>query len=293
MEDTLKPGMDSIDVELSKPSPNKEAQAYCATVISNLEGWRCWALPSAKEAALTITQLDTRVRRLENVDGINPPPPMDMPSWDSLSWRVARLHRKMPQGPISRKLFSIPPHIKATPELLRGTVASIGGVGMHSWATFIEKEENLEGDSLVQAAAQFLCYLAGKRGYKIIGSFGLQQTCTMALDLSLDADANSGSFIQVPRPRSMGVIPPQVPLPAQKVCCGCCNCYCHSSSGAKPNVLRWATKKYYEEKRASRTGVKARIAGVFRRLAFWKRRREDDTDSDASSTTTRSSSTFA
>ncbi|KAI0187765.1 hypothetical protein EV127DRAFT_344042 [Xylaria flabelliformis] len=285
--------MDSIDVELSKPSTNKEAQAYCATVISNLEGWRGIALPGGKEGGqITIIQLDTRVRRLENIDGINPPPPMDMPSWDSLSWRVARLHRKMPQGPISRKLYSTPPHITATLELLRSTVASIGGVGPQSWAAFIEKEESLEGDGLVQAAAQFLCYLAGKRGYKTIGSFGLQPTCTMALDLSLDVDASGPKIIQVNRPRSMGAIP-QVPLPVQKACCGCCGCYCHKSSGPKPSVLSWATKKYYKEKRASRTGVKARIAGVFRRLAFWKRRCEDDTDSDASSTTTSSSSTIA
>ncbi|TRX91831.1 hypothetical protein FHL15_007384 [Xylaria flabelliformis] len=296
MEDTLKPGMDSIDVELSKPSTNKEAQAYCATVISNLEGWRGWALPGAKEGGqITIIHLDTRVRRLENRDGINPPPPMDMPSWDSLSWRVARLHRKMLQAPVSRRLYSTPPHITATLELLRSTVASIGGVGPQSWAAFIGKEESLEGDGLVQAAAQFLCYLAGKRGYKTIGSFGLQETCIMALDLSLDVDANSGpQIIQVTKPKSMGAMPPkQVPLPVQKVCCGCCGCHCHSSSGPKPGVLRWATKKYYKEKQASRTGVKARIAGVFRRLAFWKRRCEDDTDSDASSTTSGSSSTVA
>ncbi|KAI0460692.1 hypothetical protein F5B21DRAFT_452883 [Xylaria acuta] len=309
MEDTLKPGMlDPIDVELSKTPPSTEAQAYCATVISNLEGWRGWALPSTKERRrATIAQLDTRVRRLENIDGINPPPPMDMPSWDSLVWRVARLHRKMPQGPVAiNKLFSTPPHITATTNLLRSTVASIGGVGPQSWAVFIEKEESLEGDDLLHAAAQFLCYLAGKRGYKIIGSFKLEAICTLALDLSLDADANSGFYagspFQVvgPRPRrGVGGVPPYV-VPVQKsvqkMCCGCCACSCHQKVAkeiAMPGVLEWMTKKYHKEKQDSRTGVRARIARAFGRLAFWRRRDGDETDSDASSISTRSSSTFA
>ncbi|KAI1752928.1 hypothetical protein F4782DRAFT_106441 [Xylaria castorea] len=301
MEDALKPSMDSIDVELSKTSTNREAQAYCVTVISNLEGWKGWALASTKECRQpTIVQLDTRIRRLECRDGINPPPPLDMPSWDSLVWRVARLHRRMPQGPVSiNKLFSMPPHITGTLELLRSIVASIGGVGPQSWAVLIEKEENLEGDDLLQTAAQFLCYLAGRRGYKIIGSFDLQQICSLALDLSLDADANSGFYtgspFQAARPmQMMGGQPPLVgPKSVQKKgCCGCCGCSCHAAV-AKP-ILKWMVGgKYHKERKASRTGVKARIAGVFRKLAFWKRHRGDDTDSDASSITTRTSSTIA
>ncbi|KAI8952772.1 hypothetical protein F4801DRAFT_187806 [Xylaria longipes] len=299
MADTLKPGMlDPIDVELSKTPTNGEAQAYCATLISNMEGWKRWALPSTKEGRqATIARLDTRVRRLENIDGINSPPPMDMPSWDSLVWRVARLYRKMRQGPaVANKPLLAPPHITATVNLLRNTVASIGGVGPQSWAVFIE-EESLEEDDLIQAAAQFLCHLAGKRGYKIVGSFDLEETCKLAMALSLDADANPSLYtsfaLQVGRPgigRGVG----GKPLEVRKLCCNCCGCSCHlPRETAKPVVLKWMTKKYHKEKQASRTGVRARIAGAFGKLAFWRRSHGDETDSDTSSTTTRSSSTFA
>ncbi|KAI0486632.1 hypothetical protein F4859DRAFT_308421 [Xylaria cf. heliscus] len=311
MEDVRKPGMlDPIDdIDLLKKPTNTEAQAYCATVISNLEGWRCWGLPSGKEGrGLTIAHLDTRIRRLESVDNINPPPPMDMPSWDSLMWRVARLHRKMPQGGLSiSRLTATPPPIQASADLLRTTVASIGGAGPQSWAAFAaESEETLDGDDddLVRAAAQFLCYLAGRRGHKHVGTFNLATNCALALNLSLDADANAGYYVGNafhvvggggggPRPRHHGVMGAAVmpPLAAKKLCCGCCGCYCHKDDEVKPSVQRWMTGKYYEEKRANRTGFKGRIARAFRKLAFWRRRRLG-TDSDASSISTRSSSTF-
>ncbi|KAI3336929.1 hypothetical protein HD806DRAFT_517924 [Xylariaceae sp. AK1471] len=303
--DTLKPSMlDPIDVELLKPSANMAAEAYCATVVSNIEGWKGATLPRTKESRrATIDQLDTRVRRLESMDGINPPPPMDTPSWDSLTWRIARLHRKMPPGPVGalNALRATPPHITPTTALLQSTVTSIGGIGPQSWAVFVEKEEeDLEGDDLLHAAAQFLCYLAGRRSYKVVGSFELKQNCVLALDLSLDADAKSGFYVGPAFP-AMGpkrqAMPRPAPVPFSKACCGCCGCSCHNANSAtvapKPSVLRWMTGKYHEEKRASRTGVKARIAGAFRKLAFWRRHSGHETDSDVSSITTRSSSTFA
>lgn len=77
--------LDPIEAEFSKPSESMLAPSYCATVISNLEGWKGIMLLSNKEhKSLKIDKLDMRVRRLENMEGINPPPPMDTPSWDSL-----------------------------------------------------------------------------------------------------------------------------------------------------------------------------------------------------------------
>ncbi|KAI0099651.1 hypothetical protein GGR51DRAFT_393449 [Nemania sp. FL0031] len=295
MADTLKQSMlDSIDAELSKPSSNMLAEAYCATVISNLEGWRGEMLPCTREGRqATIEKLDMRVRRLENVDGIPPPPPMDTPSWDSLMWRVARLHRKMLQGPVTiNKLAAAPPHITPTMALLQSTVASIGSLGPlgpQSWAVFIGNDTDLEGDDLLQAAAQYLCYLAGKRNYKITGSFDLKANCKLALDLSLDADANSGFYGGGPRPRmGMRTMPRVGPM-------GACTCACHARvpvmASPEPAVVGWITRKYYKEKRARHRGVKARICRVFRKLAFWNRNSGLDSDSDASSITTRSSST--
>ncbi|KAI1124363.1 hypothetical protein F5Y10DRAFT_280260 [Nemania abortiva] len=297
--DTLKPNMlDSIDADLSKPSANMEAKAYCATVISNLEGWRGELLPCTREGRrVAIEQLDLRLRRLENIDGIHPPPPMDAPSWDSLQWRVARLHRKMPQGPVAMNKFpAAPPHITPSMALLQTTVESIGSLGPQlgpqSWAAFTSKDTDLEGDDLLQTAAQYLCHLAGRRSYKIAGSFELKQNCKLALDLSLDADANlpfyGGGMI---RPR-MGGVPPRVgPM-------GCCNCACHGpprivTATPEPRVVSWMTQKYHQERRARRRGLKARIGRVFRKLAFWNRYSGQDTDSDASSITTRSSSTLS
>ncbi|KAI2642544.1 hypothetical protein GGS21DRAFT_177230 [Xylaria nigripes] len=302
---------DPLEEEQPKPRRNMAAQAYCATVVANLEGWRGGTLPGTKEARrITIDQLDTRVRRLENLDGIHPPPPMDMPSWDSLTYRVARLHRNMPPEPIGvmNKLMATPPHIMPSTALLQSTVAAIGGVGPQSWAVFIGEDGNLEGENLLQAAAQFLCYLAGKRGYRVVGSFELRSNCILALDMSLDADANSGFYVGPafhtdgfrPRPRpGPGFVPRmgRVP-PTQKACCGCCACSCHRTARntlPRPNVLRWITEKYHTERRASRMGIKGRIAGAFKKLAFWRCRPDNgrETDSDVSSISTRSSSTFA
>ncbi|KAI0431426.1 hypothetical protein F5Y09DRAFT_195890 [Xylaria sp. FL1042] len=286
MADTLKAEMmDSIGAGLSKPSSTAMAQAYCATVISNLEGWKCVALPYTKESReATIDRLDARVRNLENMGSINPPPPMDTPSWDSLMWRVARLHRKMPVGPPINRC-AVPPFITPSLDLLRSTLSSIGGVGWQSWALFSDGGD-LEADGLLELAGQYLCYLAGKRGFKVIGSFELKQNCKLALEMSLDMDANSGlhhrqGFPVSRQPLDLGGPPPPAGrMPLQKGCCGCCACACHKTKKLPhPGVLMWMTGKYHEEKRAKRNGVKARIARAFKKLAFW-RRREYDTDSD-------------
>ncbi|KAI0971085.1 hypothetical protein F4678DRAFT_92057 [Xylaria arbuscula] len=293
MADKLKPDMlDSVDAGLSKPTPVVLAHAYCATVISNLEGWRGFKLSSAKEISeVTISQVDTRIRRLEMTANINPPPPVDIPSWDSLMWRVARLHRMMPAGATTIRFGAAPPLITPSLDLLRTTMASIGGVGLQSWAVFTEGDDLEKGDRIISAAAQYLCNLAGKRGFKIIGSFELALNCSLALELSLDKDANPRLYIG-PRTHPMpgqGLVgsPARSPL---KTCCGCCSCSCHTGPGLFPRVVN-VTKP----KRAKQRNVKARIANVFRKLAFWRRCRsadDSDSDSDASSTTTGSSSTL-
>ncbi|KAI1113222.1 hypothetical protein F5Y14DRAFT_442058 [Nemania sp. NC0429] len=300
MADKLKPSvLDTTDAETLAPSTNVEVEAYCATVISNIEGWRFRTLPSTKEGRrATIEQLEIRVRRLENMESINPPPPMDTPSWDSLMWRVARLHRRMPQGRGTLQgLAAAPPYFTPTMALLRSIVPSIGGEGMYSWAEFAEKETNLmdDDDDMLQAAAQFLCYTAGRSAYKIVGSFDLKQVCKLALDLSLDQDANSNTIHVVPPRR---IIPsPLAPIRrVGSLACGCCGCSCHHNTREnmpKPSVLKWMNGKYREERETKRNGLKARIARAFGKLAFWNRHRDQDTDSDASSISTWTTSTCA
>ncbi|KAI1304414.1 hypothetical protein F5Y03DRAFT_179194 [Xylaria venustula] len=292
MADTLKPDMlDSVDAELSKPTTPVLAQAYCATVISNLEGWRGLKLSCAKEISeVTISQVDMRIRRLEMTTSINPPPPVDIPSWESLMWRVARLHRMM-VGVTPNRFGQAPPIITPSLDLLRTTMASIGGMGPQSWAVFTEGEDLENGDRMIPAAAQYLCNLAGKRGFKIIGSFELAASCNLALELSLDRDANPALYVGPgpPLPRQGMPVPPARSFP--KVCCGCCACSCHNKASLPPRVVNVTKGKY---KRPNQRSVRARITYVFRKLAFWRRRSADDSDSDsiASATTTGSSSTL-
>ncbi|KAI1147377.1 hypothetical protein F4825DRAFT_151551 [Nemania diffusa] len=289
--------LDSVDDEkLSKPTPNLLAGGYCATVISNLEGWRGGVLPCTRESRQpTIEHLDLRVRRLENTAGINSPPPMDTPSWESLTWRVTRLHRKMPSGPqiLSYWLTASPPLMNATVSLLQSTVASIGGWGLRSWAAFVEGEPDLAGDDFVQAAAQFLCYLAGRRSYKVHGCFNLVANCRLALDLSLDADANPSFYLPGPMLRT-GLGANMISRVA-----GRCTCACHGGLPAPgpppppPRVVNVHNPRRKQKRR--HVGVKARIARVFGKLACWKRNRGEDidSDSDASSISTSSSSSTA
>ncbi|KAI0202723.1 hypothetical protein F4808DRAFT_419687 [Astrocystis sublimbata] len=282
MEQPLKPGMldSAIDVEPSKSSVTTESQAYCATVVANLEGFKDWALPSYERCRATLAQLDARIRALENASCISPPPPMDVPSWDSLVWRVTRLHLQPHLQPawITDKAYTS--RVNAAPlepsiELLRSTVAAIGGTGRQSWAVFIgEKDQVLDDDAFLQAAAQFLSNLAGKQRYKITGSFELRDNCSIALNLSLQADVNPAFFYRGARP-TVGSI----------------SCNCHCQGPARMSMPRPARKIVnVRPKKHRRTGVKARIARVFGKLAFWRRRHGNDSDSDASSMTSKSTS---
>ncbi|KAF2972855.1 hypothetical protein GQX73_g831 [Xylaria multiplex] len=287
--------LESIDTGPLKPSQNTAAEGYCATVISNLEGWRGLSLPCTRESwHPTIGQLDTRARRLENMGAIHPPPPMDAVTWDSLMWRVARLHRKMLPGPGMIRL-SVAPPITPSLALLRSTVNSIGGAGLQPWALLAEKDEELEEDDLLLIAAQFLCHLAGRRYLKIVGSFELKQNCKLALDLSLEADANSGLYAG-PFPHGQRAMPRAGLFPLQKGCCGCCACSCHNiTNSPNPrvvNVVKCMPRRYHKEEREGRTGFKPWIAGMFRKLRFGRRRGGRETDSDASSITSRASSTI-
>ncbi|KAI0188694.1 hypothetical protein F4808DRAFT_446068 [Astrocystis sublimbata] len=257
MEQPLKPGMldSAIDVEPSKSSVTTESQAYCATVVANLEGFKDWALPSYERCRATLAQLDARIRALENASCISPPPPMDVPSWDSLpAWITDKAY--------TSRVNAAP--LEPSIELLRSTVAAIGGTGRQSWAVFIgEKDQVLDDDAFLQAAAQFLSNLAGK-----------QDNCSIALNLSLQADVNPAFFYRGARP-TVGSI----------------SCNCHCQGPARMSMPRPARKIVnVRPKKHRRTGVKARIARVFGKLAFWRRRHGNDSDSDASSMTSKSTS---
>ncbi|KAI1823582.1 hypothetical protein F4861DRAFT_509936 [Xylaria intraflava] len=261
----------SMNEEPPRPDWDMAAQVYCATVIANLEGWRGETLPSTKEGRrLTIDQLEARIRHLESIDGIDPPPPMDVQSWDSLIYRAARLHRHMPQGPLISiyKQMTRPLPIAPTVGLLRRAVTVLGGVGPQSWTAFIGGDEDIDDDDLLQAAAQFLCYLVGKQSCKLVGSFKLELNCALALDMSLDAETNTGLYGERSsysgsndgvRPRSR--LGPEVASQASLV-------PCHNSEGVtspKPEASRWMRVEQDRERPAGCCGLRAWIFGALHR----------------------------
>ncbi|KAI8626955.1 hypothetical protein F5Y19DRAFT_478166 [Xylariaceae sp. FL1651] len=289
--------LDPIEVGLQQPPANREAEAYCATVIANLEGWKDIALPQSMEGLQPTTeQLDMRTRRLEILQKINPPPPMDMPSWDSLSWRVARLSSKMAGQGLNFPKPN-PPHFTPSLGLLRSCVGSIWGMGPKSLYTFLEDEGELDEEDILCCTAQWLCHLAGQRFYKIVGSFDLRANCLFALDMSLEMDGRVGMLgpqghQMVMRQPGDGLRRGAMGMPtawaAKKACCGCCVCSCHSDSIGKTPVIPEVVKVRPMKKRSGRYGMKARVARVFRKLIFWRRHKSDTSDSDSSSITTSS-----
>ncbi|OTA90760.1 hypothetical protein M434DRAFT_363625 [Hypoxylon sp. CO27-5] len=241
------------------------AQVYCACVIANLEGRRLQPLQPLKsdtELGYTLEELDRRTRWLESCQRVTSPPPLLDTSWDSLTWRVCRLSR-MQAGAVLAK--SVPLHNVASLSLLRSAIATIGVESRVIWS----EKENLEEKDLLPIAAQWLWRYAGQRGYELKDpSFKLEAVCSLALDLSLEAETFlSGSrMVRPPRPhvQPMSLVP-------RKSCCGCCSCNCHKTPTRDSSVSSDRRRGGWQ------------VFGWVKKLAFWRRRRASD---DASSIST-------
>ncbi|KAI1414657.1 hypothetical protein F5Y13DRAFT_13223 [Hypoxylon sp. FL1857] len=242
------------------------AQVYCACIISNLEGRGILPLqPSNPEGELgfTLEQLDKRTRWLESRQRITSPPPLLETSWDSLTWRVCRLSRLRPGAVLAK---SVPLHNVASISLLRNAIATIGVESRLPWS---EKVNSGEKD-LLPIAAQWLWRYAGQRGYELKDpSFELDAVCSLALDLSLEAE----TFLGVNR--IPGIVRPPLPTvhPFQrKPCCGCCTCNCHKNL---PRII-----SVDSDRRRGRW----QVFGWVKKLAFWRKRHIADDSSSISST---------
>ncbi|KAI0166510.1 hypothetical protein GGR57DRAFT_28015 [Xylariaceae sp. FL1272] len=273
------------------------AEAYCATVIANLEGWMHLTNRERNEALqmpINIQSLDSRIRALEALGGINSPPPCETVSWDGLSWRAARLHKRMPA---LEKTMDIPPHIACSLDLLVNTLAGLGGAVPPA-----EKAE-MDATQTLRFAAQSLSHLAGRRGFKIVGSFELEFNCLLALDLSLGNDplAPGGPYLApparggyVPRNNSPGRRQAAPILVKQtKPCCGCCDCYCHDAD-IRPSPPRRArsrsrSPRWISPRRRRAPPRREKSGGFWSKLAFWRRGKDkygyDDSDSFRSAVT--------
>ncbi|KAI0834966.1 hypothetical protein F5Y06DRAFT_146151 [Hypoxylon sp. FL0890] len=246
------------------------AQVYCACVIANLEGRRVQTLqPFQPEGGLgfTLEELDKRTRWLESRRRIASPPPLLDTSWDSLTWRVCRLSRIQPGAELTK---SVPLHNAASLSLLRSAIATIGVESRLPWS----EKENLEEKDLLAIAAQWLWRYAGQRGYELKDpSFELEAVCSLALDLSLEAETLPGGARMgvVARPPIRPIVQP-MSLGPRKTCCGCCFCSCHRNPSRDSSVSSVKRRGRWQ------------VFGWVKRLAFWRNRRTTDDSSSISST---------
>ncbi|KAL7626285.1 hypothetical protein AAE478_003055 [Parahypoxylon ruwenzoriense] len=248
------------------------AKAYCAYVISNLEGLKALSLPTGDDLDLTETAIDRRVRRLESLYLVSPPPPMLEPSWDSLMWRVCRLACKTPPGVVLQKAPRL--YTGASLSLLKCLVASMEAQDRLVWP----EKEDLEEEALLSLVGQWLLHFAGQRRFYIRKEIKLEleDLCSLALDLSLEAEHRP-----YPPGRHLGLMPPRTVTTSsygpKAACCGCCSCYCHNSKSRRDSSV----DSYNSLHKRRQWNTRWQIAGWFKKLAFWRKKRAVD---DASST---------
>ncbi|KAI1378247.1 hypothetical protein F4677DRAFT_388380 [Hypoxylon crocopeplum] len=243
------------------------AEAYCACIIANLEGMNSTLAPQA-DLSSTLDVLDRRTRRLEARSRIAPPPPMLDVSWDSLTFRVCRLSRRITNEPLKQ---APPLDDVASLPLLKSVIATINGQSRLPWS----EKEDLEEEDLLRRAAQWLCFYAGQRGFQIKKpTFKLGPVCSLALDLALETETGFPIMRTMgyhPRPPGAAAGPVIGPRAA---CCGCCSCSCHKNP-------RSSSPSSVVSIRARRKGG---LIGWIRKLAFWRRKRITDDGSSTSGT---------
>ncbi|KAI1393454.1 uncharacterized protein F4822DRAFT_13649 [Hypoxylon trugodes] len=252
------------------------AEIYCACIISNLEGkWLVRPLVQFEtELSTSLEVLDRRTRRLEAHVHVAPPPPLLETSWDSLTWRVCRLSR-MSAGLMLRQ--APPLSSAATMPLMMSAISSIGPQSQLAWPG----REGMEDKELLRLAAQWLWCFAGQRGFEIKNpSYEFENVCSLALDLSLEAEPTypGRPRLGVHRPQTLppGVRVIPAPPPRRSTCCHCCTRRnCNGSSRRDSSV---------SSDGSSIRRRKPSLYGWVKKLAFWRRNRIDDDSSSTSST---------
>lgn len=252
---------------------------YCACVLANLEGLS--NTPPKKDVVSTLTptlsSLDLRTQKLEGAsNGLLAPPPTAPLTWDSLSWRLARLSysgrfcmtlQSTPEVPLAPSLELLDRIIDGINIKLPGTVSlSTEGAKRGDEADGDDEKtvcDDKEADARrLDLVRQHLCFAIGRRGRRV-GSvpYDLAGTCSLALYLSLEIEKAPPPISRPPRAMGMGIPPPQA---RQITITKRCRCRCNRK---KP-------------------GLGTRVAGFFGKLAWWKRKRsgnDSDSDSDGSS----------
>ncbi|KAI0115068.1 hypothetical protein F4814DRAFT_304763 [Daldinia grandis] len=246
------------------------AEVYCICVIAYMEGRRTHP---RGELSSTLEALDKRARKLEATSQVTPPPPFLETTWDSLTWRVCRLSRLLPPAKALRK--APPLGNAASLSLLKGAISTIGVQNQMPWPV----DDDLEEKEFLKLAAQCLYFYAGQRNVEIRDpSFKFEDVCSLALDLSLEAESG---YPWNRRP----IAPPGFAAPpmfnAQRArCCGCCSCSCHRNPRSRRDSSVSSDGSSHQSSRRGRWPV----LGWFKKLAFWRRRRIVDDSSSSSGT---------
>ncbi|OTB08035.1 hypothetical protein M426DRAFT_8243 [Hypoxylon sp. CI-4A] len=255
------------------------AEAYCACMISYLEGVRANSFPPRPELDTrpTFIALDRRTRWLEARYQITSPPPLPEVSWDSLVWRVCRLARRAP----GRLLPKCMPPLQEVSSIsfLKSIIASLTIDNHFPWPD----KELIAEEELLGSAAQFLCRLAGKRGFKPgLHSFQLDEVCSLAINFSLQAENVPLTSVFRPGPPEHPVFPPGVVGTRKKAkCCDCCSCNCHKKSSRDSDT---DSDSDSESDVGKSGGCGLPSFGWLRKLAFWRKKRITDDASSTSST---------
>ncbi|KAK6950073.1 hypothetical protein Daesc_008397 [Daldinia eschscholtzii] len=247
------------------------AEVYCICVIAYMEGRR--SRPRG-ELSSTLEALDKRTRQLETISQVTPPPPFLEITWDSLTWRVCRLSRLLPPAPALKK--APPLGNAASLSLLKCAISAIRVENQIPWL----EDEELEEKEFLKLAAQWLYYYAGQRNLDIRKpSFKFEDVCSLALDLSLEAESglhwNRRPIPSPPHP----IIYPAINARRSR-CCGCCTCNCHRHLRSRRDSSVSSDGSSRERSCRGRWPV----LGWFRKLAFWRRRRIVDDSSSSSGT---------
>ncbi|KAI1467230.1 uncharacterized protein F4812DRAFT_431709 [Daldinia caldariorum] len=247
------------------------AEVYCICVIAYMDGRS--ACPGS-ELSTSLEALDKRTRQLEAISQVTPPPPFVEITWDSLTWRVCRLSRLLP--PVAALKKAPPLGNAASLSLLKCAIAAIAVENQIPWL----EDDDVEEKEFLKLAAQWLYYFAGRRHVEIRKpSLKFEDVCSLALDLSLDAEPgvrwNRSSVPLPPRP----LLYP--PVNAQRSrCCGCCTCACHRHLRSR----RDSSVSSGDSSRRSTCHGRWRALGWFRKLAFWRRKRIADDSLSSSGT---------
>jgi hypothetical protein len=251
----------------------------CAGLVAYYEGNLHIPLPQKPETHTSLSDLDIRLRTLENRLNVKSLPIFIEPDWHSVAWRLAGLDRVT----TSHKIDTVSPLMMPEPANIsfKRLQTAVFSVPYRQGSNQIPDVEGLTEEEIISILVQRLCHVAGSRGWKMTRiPENQEQLCTavVAVSLELERIPMPPVWVQPPRggrPAMRGR--PGYPLVGTKACCGCCGCSCHPKKSS--DTLSTTST-------SSSTVVESRLKRFFRfgwlkSVACWRKKKDFN---DASST---------